>query len=258
MRIAILGAGNMGGWFARRLAEKHEVGVYDTKTELPRKIPGVKALAEISEVKDFEPEILINAVSIQNTAMAFESVSPHLPKDCIISDVMSVKGKIHEYYNGCGFRFVSVHPMFGPTFVNEDCLREENAVIIRESCFEGSLFFRDFFGELGISIFEYSFDEHDQVIAYSLTLPFASTLVFAANMDKSTVPGSTFKKHHEIAKGLLSEEDTLLAEILFNSYSLRQLEKVTQKLEFLKHVIKQRDFEEAKTFFKRLRQNILP
>jgi prephenate dehydrogenase len=109
---------------------------------------------------------------------------------------------------------------------------------------------------LGLQIFEYSFDEHDLLIAYSLTLPFAASLVFAANMDSSTVPGTTFKKHHEIAKGLLSEEDALLSEILFNPHSLSQLEKVTNKLEFLKHVIRQRDFDEAQKFFDRLRKNI--
>jgi prephenate dehydrogenase len=256
MRIAILGAGNMGGWFADGLKGKHDVAVYDPQTDLPKKIFGVKPINDLSEIGDFKPKILINAASIQNTTLAFESISPYLPEECIISDVMSVKGKINEYYNICNFRFASVHPMFGPTFVNADELKEENAIIIRESCLEGALFFRDFFSELGIRIFEYSFDEHDQLIAYSLTLPFAASLVFAANMDKSTVPGSTFKKHHEIAKGLLSEEDTLLAEILFNSYSLPQLENVTHKLEFLKHVIRQRDLEEAKKFFNRLRKNI--
>ena len=75
-------------------------------------------------------------------------------------------------------------------------------------------------------------------------------------MDSSVVPRSTFKKHHEIAKGLFSEDDTLLAEILFNPYSLSQLEEVTNKLDFLKHVIRQRDFDEAGKFFNRLRKNI--
>lgn len=256
MRIAILGAGNMGTWFATNLKEKHEIGIYDKKNERPKLILGVSAFSEISEIKNFQPELLINAVSIQNTIIAFESAAMYLPEKCIITDVMSVKGKISKYYDSCTFRFASVHPMFGPTFSNVDRLAEENIIIIRESCFEGALFFRDFFRELGLRIFENSFDEHDQLIAYSLTLPFASSLVFAANMNSSTVPGSTFKKHYKIAQGLLSEEDTLLAEILFNSCSLSQLEKVTNKLEFLKHVIRQRDFDEAKKFFNRLRKNI--
>lgn len=256
MRITILGAGNMGIWFANRLKSEHEIGVYDLNIEKANGISGVKIFGELLEIEDFQTEILINAVSIQDTVLAFESAVSYLPEECIIADVMSVKGKINEFYVGCNFRFVSIHPMFGPTFTDIDQLGEENVIIIRESCFEGVLFFRDFFQGLGLRIFEYSFDEHDQLIAYSLALPFASSLVFAANMDSSTVPGTTFKKHHEIAKGLLSEEDTLLSEILFNPHSLSQLEKVTNKLEFLKHVIRQRDFDEAHKFFDRLRKNI--
>jgi hypothetical protein len=75
-------------------------------------------------------------------------------------------------------------------------------------------------------------------------------------MERSTVPGTTFKKHLEIARGLLSEDDYLLAEVIFGPHSLEQLEKVTSRLEFLKHVIKGRDFDEARVFFARLRQNI--
>ena len=107
-----------------------------------------------------------------------------------------------------------------------------------------------------MNIFECSFEEHDRTIAYSLTLPFASSLVFAACMDTSAVPGSTFKKHRDIARGLLSEDNFLLSEILFNPYSLNQLEKVAGRLEFLKHVIREKDEEEAHKFFQRLRENI--
>ena len=256
MKIAILGAGNMGVWFANCLKKEHEIWIYDQKKGLANKVSGINVLSEMSEIKDLRLDMLINAVSIQNTIQTFDSAAPYLPSQCILSDVMSVKGGIYEYYKTSNFRFVSIHPMFGPTFTDVDNLEEENVIIIQESCFEGAQFFRNFFTQLSLRIFEYSFDEHDRLIAYSLTLPFASSLVFAANMDSSAVPGSTFKKHQEIAKGLLSEDDTLLAEILFNPYSLTQLEEVTNKLEFLKHVIRQRDFDEAEKFFNRLRKNI--
>ena len=81
-------------------------------------------------------------------------------------------------------------------------------------------------------------------------------MVFAANMEKSAVPGTTFKKHSDIARGLLSEDDALLSEILFSPYAREQLELVTQRLEFLKHIILQKDFEEARIFFDRLRENV--
>ena len=77
-------------------------------------------------------------------------------------------------------------------------------------------FFKDLYQTLRLNIFEYTFDEHDETVAYSLSIPFVSTFVFAAVMKHQEAPGTTFKKHMAIAKGLLSEDDYLLQEILFN------------------------------------------
>jgi len=257
MRIAILGVGHMGSWLAGELAEKHKICVYDLDRSKAEKIQPATILREYAELKHFQPEILINAVSLQRTQEAFESARPYLPAHCLISDVASVKSGAVEYYKRSPFRFVSVHPMFGPTFANVDRLENENVIIISESDPEGARFFREFFSDRGLQIYQYSFEEHDKMIAYSLVLPFASTMVFAACMDTTVVPGSTFKKHREIARGLLSEDDYLLAEILFSPHSLQQLEKVTIRLEFLKHVIRAKDTEEAQKFFSRLRRNVL-
>ncbi len=256
MRIAVLGAGHMGRWLVSELARDNEVAVYDTDGARTAGLPLVTSLTGMTGLERFRPEILINAVSLQNTVLAFEAAAPHLPEFCLLCDVASVKGDIPAYYRSEKFRFASVHPMFGPTFANVQQLKDENVIIISESDPQGVRFFRDFFGRLGLKISEVSFAAHDQMIAYSLALPFASTMVFAASMERTTVPGTTFKKHLEIARGLLSEDDYLLGEIIFGPHSLEQLEKVTNRLEFLKHVIKGRDYEEAKAFFAKLRENI--
>lgn len=256
MKIAVLGAGHMGRWLTSELARDHQVAVYDTDGARTSGLPLVTSLTGMTGLEKFAPEFLINAVSLQNTVRAFEAAVPHLSSHCLLCDVASVKGEIPAYYKKSGFRFASVHPMFGPTFANVQQLKDENAIIISESDPQGVRFFRDFFARLGLNIAECSFAEHDRMIAYSLALPFASTMVFAASMERTTVPGTTFKKHLEIARGLLSEDDYLLGEIIFGPHSLEQLEKVTSRLEFLKHVIRGRDYEEAKAFFARLRENI--
>jgi prephenate dehydrogenase len=256
MRVAILGAGKMGTWLAKELSGGNEIALYDVDSEKTNAVSGARALRELKELEAFKPDMLINAVSLQNTLSAFEAAAPHIPKDCIIADVASIKGGIPQYYRSCGFRFASVHPMFGPTFADMESLREENAVIIKESDKEGAEFFRMLFQRLGVRIFDYSFDEHDRMMAYSLTTPFTASLVFAACMESTAVPGATFARHRKIASGLLSEDDHLLAEILFNRYSLPQLEKITARLEFLKHIIKGKDYEEAERFFDKLRKNV--
>lgn len=256
MKIAVLGAGKMGRWLIRELAPKHEVWVHDLDEARLASLGRARAARTIDELTGAGPELLINAVSLKQTVPAFEAVVPGLRPDCLLADVASVKGAIPEYYGRAGLRFVSIHPMFGPTFANVARLGDENAIIIRESDREGALFFFDFFRERQVCIHEYSFEQHDRLIAYSLTLPFASTMVFAACMNSSTVPGTTFRKHLEIARGLLAEDDDLLTEIIFNPHSVVELDHVTARLEFLKHIIRARDSEEAVEFFRRLRENI--
>ncbi len=72
------------------------------------------------------------------------------------------------------------------------------------------------------------------------------------------MPGTTFAKHMKIARGLLSEDDHLLTEVLFNAYSLPELDRVTAMMEYLKHIIRDRDQEVLKDFLGNLRKNINP
>jgi prephenate dehydrogenase len=256
MRIAILGAGRMGSWLANELSIENDVAVYDLDIAKTQQIENVLVLKEITEVENFKPDMLINMVSLQNTIIAFEQVIPQLPANCIIADMASIKGDLKEYYAKCGKRFVSTHPMFGPTHANMKQLKEHNAIVIVESDKEASEFFRKLYKKLGLRIFEYSFEEHDKMMAYSLGTPFAASMVFAAVVDKKAVPGTNFAKHMILAKGLLAEDNQLLAEVMFNKYTIAELDKITSRLEYLKHIIKARDYQEASAFFDKLRKNI--
>ena len=146
--------------------------------------------------------------------------------------------------------------MFGPTFSNIRDLRDENAIIIAESDEGGKTFFQNFYKTLNLSIYEYTFEEHDKTIAYSLSIPFTSSMVFAACMKKQEAPGTTFRRHLGIAKGLLSEDDHLLAEIMFNPHTIKQIEHINSRLAYLTHIIRARDYEEMQKFLNGLRHNI--
>lgn len=256
MRIFILGTGRMGAWLTEELYLKHEVIVHDADPEKMKYFIKVRRLVELSELDELEPELFINCVTLGDTVSAFEAVLPHLPKDCVIADISSVKTGLADYYAKAGHPFVSSHPMFGPTFGNIRDLENESAVVISESCEAGKAFFRELYSRLGIRIFEKSFEEHDKTVAYSLATPFVSTMVFAACMKRQDAPGTTFKRHLAIAKGLLSEDDRLLAEIMFNPYTIRQIELINSQLSYLTHIIKAKDYEEMTKFLEGLRENI--
>lgn len=255
-RILIAGAGNMGSWLAETLCLDYEVGVYDTNPNSLKYLFNTHRFKKIDDVRDFKPQLLINAVGLKQTEKAFDSLIPFLTDDCIISDITSVKNGLSDYYKRTGRRFVSTHPMFGPTFGNIRDLSSQNAILIKESDPEGLRFFMDFYRSLKLQLFEYTFVEHDQVIAYSLSVPFSSSIVFSACMKKLEVPGTTFKAHLDIARGLLSEDDDLLSGILLNKYSIGKLHEINKRLEDLIALLEEEKEEELHHLFDRLRLNI--
>ena len=276
MRILIMGAGKMGSFFIDLLSFDHEVAVYEKDAKRLRFTYNCYRFTKMEEIEMFRPELVINAVTVKYTLPAFEEVLPHLSHDCIISDIASVKTGLQEFYEKTadyknaffyqkensrlyekiGFRFVSTHPMFGPTFANLNQLSEENAVIIKEGDYMGKIFFKDLYQKLGLSLHEYTFDEHDQTVAYSLSIPFVSTFAFAAVMKHQDAPGTTFKRHMQIAKGVLNEDDYLLQEILFNPYTSGQVAQIREELAELINIIDHKDAKRMKLFLTKIRNHV--
>lgn len=152
MRILILGAGKMGSFFTDVLSFQHETAVFDVDPKRLRFVYNTYRYTTLEEIEEFKPELVINAATVKYTLDAFHQVLPALPKDCIISDIASVKTGLKEFYDQCGFRYVSTHPMFGPTFANLDKLSTENAIIISEGDHLGKIFFKDLYQNLGLNI----------------------------------------------------------------------------------------------------------
>lgn len=256
MRILILGAGKMGSFFTDLLSFQHETAVFDVDPKKLRFVYNTYRFTSEEEVRDFKPELVINAATVRYTLDAFRWVLPLLPKECILSDIASVKTGLKEFYEQSGFRYVSTHPMFGPTFASLNNLSSENAIIITEGDHLGKVFFKDLYSTLKLNIFEYTFQEHDETVAYSLSIPFVSTFAFAAVMKHQDAPGTTFKRHMAIARGVLSEDDYLLQEILFNPYTPAQVEKIRSELDELLTIIRERDTEGMARYLAKIREHI--
>jgi prephenate dehydrogenase len=256
MKILILGAGKMGSFFTDLLSFEHEVAVYDIDARRLRFMYNTQRFTSLDEIDAFSPELVINAVSLKYTLSVFDQVIPHLPQSCILSDISSVKTGFKEYYEGTGMRYVSTHPMFGPTFANLGKLSTENAIIINEGDFMARCFFKELYSRLDLHICEYTFDEHDRTVAYSLSIPFISTFAFAAVMKHQDAPGTTFKRHMKIAQGVLSEDDTLLREILFNPYTKDQVEQIRAEMKEIIAIIDTKDEERMQQFLTKIRANI--
>lgn len=246
----------MGSFFTDLLSFEHETAVLDTAPERLRFMYNTLRFTSLDEVDDFRPELVINAVTLKQTLPVFREALPHLPADCIISDIASVKTGLRDFYESCGRRYVSTHPMFGPTFANLGALSTESAIVITEGDYMGRVFFRDLYTRLGLNVREYTFSQHDETVAYSLSIPFVSTFVFAAVMKHQDAPGTTFKRHMQIARGVLGEDDGLLREILFNPHTGAQVAKIEEELAALRSIIENHDEPALNAYLQRIRQHI--
>ena len=256
MRILNLGAGKMGSFFTDLLSFDHEVAVYDNDPQRMRFLYNTQRFTSLDEVDAFNPEFVINAVSLKYTLTVFDELLPHIGRDCVLSDISSVKTGFKEYYESTGHRYASSHPMFGPTFANLGDLSRENAILINEGDYMGRIFFRDLYTRLGLNLKELSFAEHDETMSYSLSIPFVSTFVFSAVMKHQDTPGTTFKRHMKIARGVLSEDDTLLREILFNPHTKPKVEMIRSELKQLIQIIDDRDEAAMTAYLTKIRRNI--
>ena len=91
MKILILGAGKMGSFFCDVLSSDHEVAIFDIDPDRLKFTFGCYRFSSMDEVRDFEPQLVINAATVKYTIPAFEAVLPYIPQQCILSDIASVK-----------------------------------------------------------------------------------------------------------------------------------------------------------------------
>ncbi len=246
----------MGSFFCDLLSADHDVAMLDNDPKRLLFTFNCRRMTALDEVDSFDPQLVINAVTVKHTLDAFKSLLPHISESAILSDIASVKTGLPEFYRSVPNPYVSTHPMFGPTFASLSNLADENAIIIKEGDHLGRVFFRDVYSRLGLNIVEYTFDEHDHTVAYSLSIPFASTLAFGSVMRRQDAPGTTFKRHLAIARGLLGEDDYLLQEILFNPLTLPRLREIQDKLAELASIIDRHDSGAMKEYLDRVRDNI--
>ena len=79
---------------------------------------------------------------------------------------------------------------------------------------------------------------------------------FAAVMKHQDAPGTTFKRHMRIAKGVLNEDDYLLQEILFNPYTHDQVSEIRDELKELLDIIDNKDGERMKGYLTKIRNHV--
>lgn len=256
MKILILGAGKMGSFFTDLLSFEHEVAVLESDPKRMRFIYNATSPTEAGRSCRIQTRI---SHQLRDTKLYDRSIQEcHALPAAILYHLGYRIGQDTPEKN---FTKHVASRMFLPTrcLVRHspiwDNWRKKIRSLFRRDHL-GKIFFKDIYSSLRLHICEYTFEEHDKVVAYSLGIPFASTMVFAATMKHQDAPGTTFKRHMKIARGLLSEDDYLLTEILFNPRTPHQIARIQEELDILQEIIKNKDSERMKEYLTKIRKNI--
>ena len=229
MKVAILGVGAMGKWFAKfAVGNGWDVTVMDkvsSKAETVAGELGAKAVkSEADAVKD--ADIVIVAVPISKTSAVLTSVSQHMNKGALLMDVASVKGDVVDAMGGleAELELVSLHPLFGPGATSVDG-KDFVAVPVRPG--ERYAEFKRLLTNLGANVVEMDATEHDQLMAMTQALTHFVLISYVTalrsmrglkNAEKLKLP--MFSSLLDLGKSILAGNADVYGEIqLLNKYA---------------------------------------
>jgi prephenate dehydrogenase len=233
MRIAILGAGKMGLWFAKFfLEEGYSVVIADRnkkKLELAKKELGVETADFVEAVRKAD-RVLI-CVSIDAFEVVIKAIAPVTNKNQIVMDICSIKEKpvkiMHDYVKK-GL-VLGTHPVFGPG--SRDV--QDKAFILTPTNEQEKKFaetFKVWLETRKARVFITSPKEHDRLMSIVLGFPHfvglvaCDTLLERENYPQTrNVAGTTYRMLLTLAEVTVMENPELFSSLQF---ALPDMEKI--------------------------------
>lgn len=213
MRFVVVGIGSIGRWVAESLAEHHSVFAYDVDQSQYELLQRVRPVLSLSDIADLSPDCVLCATPLQTTDQVLLQLNSLLPTNVALGDVASIKWRPQSAYRQMSRKFVSIHPMFGPTFTNMTDLVNHELIMIEESNSELLEVFADICARHQIITRSLSFAEHDELMLSSLLTPYLCSLLFLKLPKDPQAPGTSFARHHQLARSIFRNTPEFLAEV---------------------------------------------
>ncbi|MBS3111009.1 prephenate dehydrogenase/arogenate dehydrogenase family protein [Candidatus Woesearchaeota archaeon] len=215
--VAVIGAGEMGGWFARQYAQKGlELRIADADHQ--------KAHALASELGAFSgpteeiipksDEVLI--ATPLDTAEGIINAHQHLLKGKTVYDIASVKNGIPEALAQASGKSLSLHPMWGGA---TNGFENQNLIMIPLHPLEGA--YQGHFDGLKQRFEGYGTrvtmlhhgEEHDRLMAWNTALYHFNNLAMGLALSRSGMPAS----RHQQVEGTTATLSRICAEAVAHS-----------------------------------------
>ena len=260
MKIAVVGVGAMGLWFAD--FAKHELGevvvadISATKARLAAEKLDVRAARTSAEAVS-DADVVIVAVPIAKTPEVVKEVAEHAKEGALLMDVASAKSEVVDAMRGIKrkLELVSLHPLFGP---GAKGVKDRDFVAIpvkpgkRYESLKGRLL------ELGARFTEMHEEEHDRLMAISQCMTHFVLLAYLYALrtmkgikmaERLRIP--MFAKLVDLAKAVLAGNPDLYGELqVFNRYSQLTRSALMEACRELDVAFAAHDVKAARTVFK--------
>lgn len=252
MRIAILGAGKMGVWFAKFfLEEDYSVVVADRKKEKLSKLKSeiaVETADFVGAVKNAD-RVLI-CVSISAFEEVVQKISSSIREGQVIMDICSIKDfpvRVMHKHIKRGL-VLGTHPVFGPGSKGV----KNKAFILTPTNAEEREFaesFRKWLETKKARVFVMSPKKHDELMSVVLGFPHFLGLVACDALleqpdysETKNVAGTTYRLLFTLAEATALESPDLFTGLHLNLPQLRKIERLfMEKAEEWLKLIRQKD-----------------
>ncbi len=234
MKIAVIGAGKMGVWFAKFFdSKKHEVILADRKKEKLEKLKDlpVDLTTNFQEAVCGADQIYL-CVSINALEEVVKAISPVIHKGQVIMDICSIKEApvktMHQYIKEA--TVLGTHPVFGPGSNGV----KHKAYILTPTDPKEQKFAEEFKKWLEAEeahVFIMTPQKHDELMAVVLGLPHflglvaCETLLEQKNLPETKkVAGTTYRMLFTLAEATALETPDLYASVQTNLQELGKIE----------------------------------
>ena len=268
MRIAIIGAGKMGVWFAKFfLEEGYSVVVADRSKEKLSKLKSEIAVetADFVEAVQNADRVLI-CVSISAFEAVIKTISPSIREDQVVMDICSIKDfpvKVMHKHIKTGL-VLGTHPVFGPGSKGV----KHKAFILTPTNAEEREFaesFKKWLETKKARVFVMPPKKHDELMSVVLGFPHFLGLVACETLleqadypETKNVAGTTYRMLLTLAEVTALENPELFASL---QLSLPELEKIEssfiEKAHEWLNLIKQKDSAAITSKMEQLKEKLM-
>jgi prephenate dehydrogenase len=252
MKIAVIGAGKMGVWFAKFfLSKDYDVILADRKKEKLEKQKNllVDLTTNFEEAVKDADQILL-CVSINAIEEVVKAISPAIHEGQIVMDICSIKETpvktMHKYLKAA--TILGTHPVFGP---GSNGVKHKAYVLTPTNAKEQEFAekFKHWLEHEEAHVFIMTPKKHDELMSVVLGLPHFLGLVACETLleqkdlpETKKVAGTTYRMLFTLAEATALETPELYASIQTNLANLGEIEDLFMtKAQELLTLIKNRD-----------------